>query len=107
MGARAERSPPTSERGMRPTRRLEAPEGILRVSAEFERPSTSVSPSSAESAEAPAPDRELSRRRALAKLGLAAAVAYVAPTVVHLDRSAKAVTPSCTGGKGKGNPWCK
>lgn len=50
----------------------------------------------------------MSRRAALAKLGLGAAVAYTAPTVLHLDRSAKAVQPSCTGkGKGKGNPWCK
>lgn len=48
----------------------------------------------------------LSRRAALARLGLGAAVAYAAPTVLHLDRSARAVQPSCTG-KGKGNPWCK
>jgi len=48
-----------------------------------------------------------SRRQALARLGLGAAAAYTAPTVLHLDRSANAVQPSCTGkGKGKGNPWC-
>ena len=36
------------------------------------------------------------RRRALARLGFAAAVAYAAPTVLHLDRSAKAqILPSC------------
>ena len=36
------------------------------------------------------------RRAALAKLGLAAAVAYAAPAILHLDRSAKAaVLPSC------------
>ena len=48
----------------------------------------------------------LNRRQALARLGLGAAVAYSAPTILHLDRSANAVQPSCTG-KGKGNPWCK
>lgn len=48
------------------------------------------------------------RRAALARLGLGAAAVYVAPTVLHLDRSARAVQPSCTGkGGGKGNPWCK
>jgi hypothetical protein len=85
----------------------------LRVSAESERlppsnPNSSVRGSSGPGSSVPAgaPDRELSRRRALAKLGLAAAAVYVAPTIVHLDRSAKAVSPSCTGGKAKGNPWC-
>ncbi len=33
---------------------------------------------------------EISRRKALARLGLGAAVAYAAPTIVHLDRSANA-----------------
>lgn len=50
------------------------------------------------------------RREALAKLGLTAAIVYSAPTVLHLDREAKAVQASCTGkggGKGKGNSWCK
>jgi hypothetical protein len=48
------------------------------------------------------------RRVALARLGLGAAAVYVAPTVLQLDRSARAVQPSCTGkGGGKGNPWCK
>ncbi len=37
-----------------------------------------------------------SRRQALARLGFAAAVAYAAPTILHLDRSAKAqILPSC------------
>ena len=37
-----------------------------------------------------------SRRQALKRLGLTVAVAYTAPTVLHLDRSAKAqVLPSC------------
>jgi len=49
-------------------------------------------------------DVTLDRRKALAKLGLAAGVAYVAPLVVHLDRSANAgVTPSpCQPGSTKG-----
>ena len=47
--------------------------------------------------EAPrANDREVSRRAALAKLGLATGLAYSAPTILHLDRQAKAVIlPSC------------
>ncbi len=55
---------------------------------------------------------DLARRRALARLGLGAAVAYVAPTIVHLDRSANAkVRPTpCQGdhskGKGKGGGGC-
>ncbi len=47
----------------------------------------------------------LTRRKALARLGLGAAVAYVAPTIVHLDRSANAKvqpTPCVPGNKGKG-----
>jgi hypothetical protein len=37
-----------------------------------------------------------SRRQALARLGFAGAVAYAAPTILHLDRSAKAtILPSC------------
>ena len=47
----------------------------------------------------------INRRQALTRLGLGVAVAYTAPTVLHLDRSAKAVQPSCNG-KSKGNPWC-
>lgn len=50
----------------------------------------------------------LGRREALVRLGLSALVVYSAPTILHLDRQARAVQPSCTGkGKGKGNPWCK
>lgn len=49
----------------------------------------------------------VNRRQALARLGLGAAVAYTAPTILHLDRSAQAVQPSCNSkGKAKGNPWC-
>ena len=48
----------------------------------------------------------MSRRKALARLGLAAGVAYAAPTIVQLDRSASAkVLPSPTAQtktKGKG-----
>ena len=48
-----------------------------------------------------------SRRKALSRLGLGVAVAYVAPTILHLDRSnAQAVQPSCNGADSKGNPWC-
>ncbi len=57
--------------------------------------------------------RALSRRKALARLGLAAAVVYAAPTVTHIDGTALAkrkprpsiICPgsSCSGhGKGKG-----
>jgi hypothetical protein len=57
------------------------------------------------------PEAKLSRRAALARLGLGAAVAYSAPTVLHLDRSANAtVSPSpCDNvGKGKAIPsWCR
>lgn len=54
---------------------------------------------------------KLSRRQALARLGLGSAVAYVAPSVVHLDRSAiaQAIHPTpCPPpkSKGKGPPWC-
>ncbi len=52
---------------------------------------------------------DLARRKALARLGLGAAAAYVAPTVVHLDRSANAAvspTPCKPGGKGKGGTGC-
>jgi hypothetical protein len=46
-----------------------------------------------------------SRRQALARLGLAGAVAYSAPTILHLDRSAKAtILPSCENPPGGGPP---
>ncbi|MBM3559101.1 MAG: hypothetical protein FJX53_04290 [Alphaproteobacteria bacterium] len=51
----------------------------------------------------------MSRRRALAKLGLAAAVAYAAPTDVRLDRTASAkvsLSPCPPAGKGKPKPGC-
>jgi hypothetical protein len=55
-------------------------------------------------------DKGMSRRRALARLGIAAGVAYAAPTLVRLDRTANAkVLPSpCPppGGKGKRPPGC-
>ncbi len=57
------------------------------------------------------PDGRLSRRQALARLGLGAAVAYSAPVVMHLDRSAnaKVVPTPCPKGKGQayGPWWCK
>lgn len=59
----------------------------------------------------PDANQTVSRRKALARLGLAAGVAYAAPTIVRLDRSANAkVLPTpCPppGSKGKGGPWCK
>ena len=48
---------------------------------------------------------KLTRRQALTRLGLSSAVTYVAPSVVHLDRSANAQispTPCPPPGKGKG-----
>lgn len=67
-------------------------------------------PTSHESSASPS-RAPLSRRAALARLGLTAAVAYSAPSVMHLDRSANAqVAPSpCDNtGKGKGVPsWCR
>lgn len=36
------------------------------------------------------------RRRALVRLGLAVGAAYLAPTVLSIDRSARAQGPSCT-----------
>jgi hypothetical protein len=56
----------------------------------------------------------VSRRHALAKLGLAAGAAYAAPTITTLDRRAYAAPTNCPGkgnGKGppagKGPPGCK
>jgi hypothetical protein len=41
------------------------------------------------------PETKLTRRAALARLGLAATTAYVAPSIMHIDRSANAfVVPS-------------
>lgn len=37
---------------------------------------------------------DLARRRALKRLGLAAGLVYVAPSVLHLDREAKAMMVS-------------
>jgi len=50
-------------------------------------------------------DEVLSRRAALTRLGLGAAIAYSAPVVLHIDRSANAhvlPTPCPPRGKGKG-----
>jgi hypothetical protein len=50
----------------------------------------------------------LDRRAALARLGIGAAVAYSAPTVLHLDRSANA-TLAATPCSRSGNrpPFCR
>ena len=48
------------------------------------------------------PEIKLTRRAALARLGLAATAAYVAPTIMHIDRSANAlVVPSPCSSKKK------
>lgn len=55
-------------------------------------------------------NRTLSRRKALARLGLAAGIAYTAPTIVRLDRSANAKalpTPCPPPGSKGGPPWCR
>lgn len=50
----------------------------------------------------------LSRRAALARLGIGTALAYSAPTIVHLDRSANATLSSTPCGRGRGRPrWCR
>lgn len=51
-------------------------------------------------------DVAVSRRRALAKLGLAAGVAYSAPTLMQLDRKALAASTPCppAGQKGVWRP---
>jgi len=52
----------------------------------------------------------MSRRKALARLGLAAGVTYAAPTIVRLDRSANAKvlpTPCPPPGGGGGKGKCK
>lgn len=51
-------------------------------------------------------DVAVSRRRALAKLGLAAGVAYTTPTLLQLDRKALAASTPCppAGQKGVWRP---
>ena len=53
----------------------------------------------------------MSRRKALARLGLAAGVAYAAPTIVRLDReaNAKVLPTACPppGSGGKKSKKCK
>ena len=51
---------------------------------------------------------EMSRRAALARLGIGVALAYSAPTVLHLDRSANATLASSHCGRGrKKSHWCR
>lgn len=55
-------------------------------------------------------DTRLSRRAALARLGLGAAAAYSAPVILKIDResNALAATPcENTGGGKKAPPWCR
>jgi hypothetical protein len=64
-------------------------------------------PETTETATPPArEDIAVSRRRALAKLGLAAGVAYSVPTVMQLDRRALAASTPCppAGQKGVWRP---
>jgi hypothetical protein len=50
----------------------------------------------------------LSRRAALARLGIGTALAYSAPTIVHLDRSANATLSATPCSSGRGRPrWCR
>ncbi|MBK20669.1 MAG: hypothetical protein CMM52_17695 [Rhodospirillaceae bacterium] len=52
--------------------------------------------------------KSLSRRAALMRLGLTAATVYVAPTIMHIDRSANAfVIPSPCAGRGRRRRRCK
>jgi hypothetical protein len=44
-----------------------------------------------------------SRRTALVRLGLGVGAAYIAPTLLRLDRSAEAMGSSC---RGKRKKWC-
>lgn len=55
-------------------------------------------PSRADAADPQDPGAEpwVERRRALIRLGLAVGAAYVAPTVLSIDRSARAMGPSCS-----------
>lgn len=65
------------------------------------------SPETTEAATLPVrEDIAVSRRRALAKLGLAAGVAYSTPTLLQLDRRALAAATPCPppGQKGVGRP---
>ena len=51
---------------------------------------------------------DFKRRRALARLGLGVALAYSAPIVLHLDRSANATLSTTPCGRGKRKPsYCK
>jgi hypothetical protein len=66
-----------------------------------------------ESGKADPREKTLDRRAALARLGLAATVAYSAPVVLRLDREANAVIlptpcrPPRGGGPGSGPPGCR
>ena len=65
--------------------------------------------STPESPEEGAGRSAMTRRRALARLGLASGVAYAAPTIVNLDRHAYAKVTPCPpkGYKGPKPPNCR
>jgi hypothetical protein len=72
--------------------------------------STDITSTDITSTDITSTDKGLSRRRALARLGIAAGVAYTAPTLVRLDRTAnaKVLLSPCPppGGGGKKPPGC-
>lgn len=56
--------------------------------------------------------KPLSRRAALARLGLGAAAVYAAPVILQIDRESQALAATpCDTGKGKGGKkspsWCR
>jgi hypothetical protein len=56
----------------------------------------------------PGAKTELNRRAALAKLGISVALAYSAPTIMHLDRSANATLATTPCSRGRNKPrWCR
>ena len=56
----------------------------------------------------PGSKTELDRRAALAKLGISVALAYSAPTIMHLDRSANATLATTPCSRGRNKPrWCR
>ena len=56
---------------------------------------------------APPPDKRLSRRDALARLGLAAGTAYAAPVVLGLNQASADDNNGGGGDDGGGPPWGK
>ena len=56
----------------------------------------------------PNAETEMNRRVALARLGIGVALAYSAPVVLHLDRSANATLSTTPCKRGRNKPrWCR